>query len=110
MLSFLFVGVAAQIDAGRSVNEGNARYKFINNRILTMTAEFIAGDRSRGRFLKGCAINLAELPLPNLEQAADDIIVHALDGKDNGVFNWATFDHIGGLDNAADAVIWQPWV
>ncbi len=96
-----------QTDAGRTVNEGNQRYKAINNRIMTMTGEFVDGRRSRGRFLKGCALNLAELPQP--QTVAED------GGENNemeGVvqeLNWEIFDYVEGVEFVAPAV-WQPWL
>ena len=73
-----------------------------------MTTDFIDGHRSRGRFLKGCAFNLAELPMPNLGQAAEDVIF----GGDNGEFDWTVFDRIEGLDFVAAVVphAWRPWL
>jgi hypothetical protein len=101
-------GVAEQIDAGRNVNEGNRRYASINARIMTITGEFVVGDRSRGRFMKGCSINLAELPQP---QVVADGVAQENQGGVVHEFNWGIFDHVEGLDFFAPAPpVWQPWL
>jgi hypothetical protein len=32
----------------------------INTHIMAITSQFVEGERSRGRFLKGCVTNLSE--------------------------------------------------
>lgn len=73
---------------------------------MAMTDEFVAGHRSRGRFLKGCAVNLSELPQPQInggggENAAGDGVAHE--------FDWALFDRVEGID-FFNGPVWQPWM
>jgi hypothetical protein len=100
-------GVAQQIDAGRRVNEGNRRYVAINTRIMAITRQFVEGDRSRGRFLKGCVTNLSELPQHNMA-AAGDVAAHNGNNLEQA-FDWHIFDRVEGVD-FVQAPVWQPWV
>ncbi len=100
-------GIAEQIDSAIRVNEGNRRYSAVNSRIMAITAQFLMGDRSRGRFLKGCAINLSELPQPAAANGAAQNNEEFVQQD----FNWDVFDRVEGLDFVApQPAMWQPWI
>ena len=51
----------SHLDAGRKVKRPNRKYDNANNRILSLTMEYVKKLRTKFEFLKGCSMNLCDI-------------------------------------------------
>ena len=66
--------VISLADSGRVVKRPNKRAVQCNNRIDKLTSEYLKQTRTRSSFLKGCALNLAEMSIPKHMEIGDSDI------------------------------------
>lgn len=113
--------LVVQLDAGdRQAVRKNAKYTRLSTRLEELRGAFLAGTRTRSQYLRGCAYNMAQLPVPVLNQGAQEVAGVAADqpGYDDvqAIIPWAQLDVLQGVDVPVlepvglPVPIWQPWL
>ena len=97
--------LVVQLDAGNAVRR-NDRYVRLTARLEELRVAFLKGNRTSSQFFRGCAYNMARLPVPLLEQGAQGGVAIMQDGDDvQAIIPWVELDTLLGVD----APLWQPW-